>query len=190
MKRNVCFSTLLLLSLLTGAIILFSCKSNLHLINKVTNQSQPADSVVLNLLGDTISHMLFSPSVVYAYKMRPQKAENDTLIGTYAVDYLIGELDSSYYGILQFFLKDSTNYNWTDELVKTPFSPNIGFEFVGDNQEKIHLLLAFNGCLLEILSRDQVVLHQQFKNEHYLLRFAKGLLPQSKYINHLLNTHK
>lgn len=99
MKRNVCFSTLPLLSLLTGAIILFSCKSNLPLSNKVTNQSQPADSVVLNLLGDTLSHMLFSPSVVYAYKMRPQKAENDTLIGTYAVDYLIGELDSSYYGI-------------------------------------------------------------------------------------------
>lgn len=190
MKRNIYFSMNLLLSLLVGSVIFFSCKSGQDLTGKITGGDLPADSVVSNLLGDTLCRLLYAPSAVSAYKMRPQQADNDTLIATYAIDYSIGELDASCYSILQFFLKDSTNYVWTDELVKTPFSPNIGFEFTDANREKMFLLLDFNGNQMEIVVQNRIVLHRQFRNEHYLLRFAYGLLPENKYIRSLLNTHK
>lgn len=181
---------LIALFLLVGTAIFFSCGSSHSLTEKITNQDLPTDSVVSMLLGDTISSFLYSPSAVYAYKMRPQKTETDTLIVDYAIDYLIGELDVSYYSILQFFLKDSSNYVLTNEKVKTPFSPNIGFEFVNHNQEKVYLLLAFNGNQLELIIQNQVILHRQFRNERFLLRFVWGLLPENEYIKSMLNTLK
>lgn len=140
------------------------------------------DSIVKTWLGDSICEVLSSPIDVYAYKMRPKQSETDTLIADYAIDYVIGKLDKSCYAALQFFLKDTANYVLTDEQVKTPFSPNIGFEFINRKHEKVSLLLAFNGNQLKVIGQEQTILHKQFKNEYFLLRFAEKLLPQNEFI--------
>lgn len=188
--KHLLLPVTVVLAMLASTVFLFSCRSSQELPGRITCRDLPTDSAVSSLLGDTVCNVLYAPSVVYAYKMRPQKTENDTLIAGHAIDYPIGELDASCYSVLQFFLKDSNNYVWTNEKVKTPFSPNIGFEFTGEKQRKIFLLLAFNGYQLAIATQDQVLLHRQFKNEHYLLRFAWSLLPDNKYIKNLLDASK
>lgn len=157
---------------------------------RITIHDFPSDPGVSDFLCDTVRDALFSPATVYAYKMRPQKTEKDTLVTGHAIDYTIGELDVSCYSILQFYLKDITNYVCTDEKVKTLFTQNIGFVFEGVNNEKVYLLLAFNGNQLEIVYRDSPILRCQFTNERYLLRFAYALLPENEYIENLLNTYK
>lgn len=189
MKQKVCCSCLLMFTLLTGSILLTSCMSSRRAARKITSQDLPSDSIISTLLGDTVCHTLYSPSIVHAYKMRPQESERDTMIADYAVDYHIGELDASCYSILQFFLKDKVNYVLTDEIVKTPFSPNIGFEFIGSGQERVYVLLAFNGNQMKVISSNHSI-HKLFKNEHFLHRFAHSLLPDNSYINHLLNKNK
>ena len=84
--------------------------------------------------------------------------------------------------MLQFFLKDTANYVLIDESVKTPFSPNIGFEFIDRRHRKVSLLLGFNGNQLKIISQEQTVLHKRFKNEYFLLRFTERLIPNNEFI--------
>lgn len=159
-----------------------ACKSSRNMTETFTGKDFPFDSVVASWLGDSVCDALCAPSLVYAYKMRPQRAEADTLVGGYAVDYVIGRLDESCYAPLQFFLKDTANYVLGDEVVKTPFSPNIGFEFASPKHGKTYLLLAFNGNQLQIVNQGGTVLHKQFRNKYFLLRFAEKLLPDNEFI--------
>lgn len=190
MIRNVCFSVLLPLFLLVSTTLFFSCRSCRDATKRISCQDLPIDSVISTLLGDTVCSVLYAPSTVHAYKMRPQQADSDMLIAEYAIDFPIGELDASCYSILQFFLKDSANYVWTDEMVKTLFSPNICFKFTGKNENTVYLLLAFNGNQLKIVTKEKTILYRQFRNEHTLLRLTWALLPENKYIKSLLNTYK
>ena len=135
-----------------------ACKSSRNVTETFTGKDFPFDSVVVAWLGDSVCDALQAPSWVYAYKMRPKRAETDTLVGGYAVDYVIGRLEESCYVPLQFFLKDTANYVLGDEVVKTPFSPNIGFEFASPKYGKTCLLIAFNGNQLQIVSQDRIVL--------------------------------
>lgn len=159
-----------------------ACKSSRGVTGTFTGKDFPFDSVVAAWLGDSVCDALHAPSFVYAYKMRPKRAETDTLVGGYAIDYVIGKLDESCYAPLQFFLKDTANYVLNDEVVKTPFSPNIGFEFASPKHGKTYLLIAFNGSQLQIVSQDRIVLHKQFRNKYFLLRFAEKLLPDNEFI--------
>lgn len=185
MKRTVCFPVLFLFSLLGGKVFLLSCRSGDNLTQRITGQTFQPDSTVVRLLGANTCETLYAPAAVVAYKMRSRQSESDTLIGQYAIDRCIGELDASCYSILQFFLKDSANYVLSDEWTKAPFSPNMGFTFLNRDGGEVHLLLAFNGNQLQVMDGDQVVLHRLFRNERYLLRFAIGLLPDSRYLNAL-----
>lgn len=166
---------------------LSACKSSQDMAKTFKEQDFPFDSLITGWLGDSICEVFYEPSGVYAYKMRPTYAETDTLIGGYAVDYLIGRLDESCYAVLQFFLKDTANYVLTDESVKTPFSPNIGFEFIDRRHRKVSLLLGFNGNQLKIISQERTVLHKQFKNEYFLLRFTERLIPNNEFIKRELS---
>lgn len=159
-----------------------TCKSSRNMTETFTGKDFPFDSVVAAWLGDSVCDAFHTPSWVYAYKMRPKRAETDTLIGGYAVDYVIGKLDESCYAPLLFFLKDTANYVLSDETVKTLFSPNIGFEFASPKYGKTYLLIAFNGSQLQVVSQGRTVLHKQFKNKYFLLRFAEKLLPGNEFI--------
>lgn len=170
---------LLLLSVL-------SCRSNQEITKNFVGSDFLFDPVVSGWLGDSVMCIIETPKEVYAYKLKPKSSEQDMLIGEYAVDTVIGRLDVSYYAPLQFFLKDSANYILADESVKTPFSPNVGFEFINEKQEKVHILLAFNGNQLEVLYQGLVVVHKEFRNEYFLLRFVEKLLPENQFIKRKL----
>ena len=174
-------SPLVLVTLLFLSVF-SACKSSRGVTETFTGKDFPFDSVVASWLGDSVCDALHAPSWVYAYKMRPKRAETDTLVGGYAIDYVIGRLDESCYAPLQFFLKDTANYILNDEVVKTSFSPNIGFEFASPKYGKTYLLIAFNGNQLQIMNQGKTVLHKQFKNEYFLLRFAEKLLPDNEFI--------
>lgn len=150
-------------------------------------QDFPFDSLITSWLDNSICDVFYEPYRVYAYKMRPTYAPTDTTIGGYAIDYCIGRLDESYYAVLLFFLKDTANYVLTDENVKTPFSPNIGFEFIDRKNRKVSLLLGFNGNQLKIIYQEQTVLHKQFKNKYFLLKFTERLIPNNEFIKRELS---
>lgn len=168
-----------------------SCRSNQKITKTYVGSDFPFDAVVSTWLGDSVKHIIESPLAVHAYKLKPQCSKQDALVGEYAVDSVIGQLDISYYAALQFFLKDSANYILTDENVKTPFSPNLGFEFVGRKHEKVYILLAFNGNQLEVLYHGDIIAHKMFRNKYFLLRFTEKLLPENEFIKReLLHNHQ
>lgn len=176
----------LLLSITALILCCASCRSGQNLPWKIDNHSIVPDSQVVALLGDTICQLVYNPTEVIGYKMRPQKAEQDTLIAQYAIDYKIGELAASYYSILQFFLQDILNYDLSGSIVKTPFEPNIAIKFVDENKEELYLLVAFNGNQLAFVKDDKVYCRQQYIHARYLVKFALGLLPDNEYLKTLL----
>lgn len=177
---------MLLLSITAFIFCCASCRSSQNIPRKIDNHSIVPDSQVVVLLGDTICQFVYSPTEVIGYKMRPQKAEQDTLIAQYTIDYKIGELAASYYSILQFFLQDILNYDLSGSIVKTPFEPNIAIKFVDENKEELYLLVAFNGNQLAFVKDDKVYCRQQYVHARYLVKFALGLLPDNEYLKTLL----
>lgn len=83
---------MLLLSITAFIFCCVSCRSSQNIPRKIDNHSIVPDSQVVVLLGDTICQFVYSPTEVIGYKMRPQKAEQDTLIAQYAIDYKLVSL--------------------------------------------------------------------------------------------------
>lgn len=166
----------------------FSCKSQSDL-SAFTYKNLPKDTTLNRLWGDSIAEVINNPTWIRAYKMRPARTEQDTLIGGYAVEHPIGTLDMTYASPLMFFLNDSLNYNLSDDKIKTPFTPTIAFEFQ-QKRKSVFVVISFNGNQLAMIYKDREIIRKQFFNPRYLLRLSLGLQPDNEYLNYLLNQQK
>lgn len=166
----------------------FSCKSQNDL-SAFTYKNLPKDTTLNRLWGDSISEIINNPTWIKAYKMHPAPTEQDTLIGDYAVEHSIGVLDMTYASPLMFFLNDSLNYNFSDNMVKTPFIPTIAFEF-HQKRKSVFVVISFNGDQLAMIYEDKEIIRKQFLNPRYLLRLSLGLQPDNEYLSYLLNQQK
>jgi len=187
MKKHL-LTTLALPAFMLCISTCFSCKSP-NGLSSFTYKDLPTDSTLNRLWGDSISEIINNPTLIRAYKMRPNRTEKDTLIGDYAVEHPIGVLDMTYASPLMFFLNDSLNYNLSDDMVKTPFSPTIAFEFQ-QKSKSVFVVISFNGNQLAMVYEDKEIIRKQFLNPRYLLRLSSGLQPQNEYLNYMLNQQK
>lgn len=187
MRKNL-LTALALLPFVLCISVCFSCKSQSNL-STFTYKNLPRDTILNRLWGDSISEIINSPIWIKAYKMCPDKAGQGTLIGNYAIEHYIGMLDMTYASPLMFFLNDSLNYNLSDNIVKTPFTPTIAFEF-HQKSKSVFVVVSFNGNQLSVIYEDKEIIRKQFFNPRYLLRLSLGLQPDNEYIKYLLNQHK
>lgn len=184
MKRHL----LPVLALPTVALCMstcISCKSQSNLPS-FTYKDLPKDATLNRLWGDSISEVINNPTLIKAYKMQPASTGKEMLIGEYAIKYAIGTLDMTYASPLVFFLNDSLNYNLSDDMVKTPFTPTIAFEFQ-QNKKSVFILISFSGNQLSIVHDGKEIMRKLFFNPKYLLRLSAGLQPQDEYLNYMLN---
>ncbi len=168
-----------------GVLLIFlSCNNQKQLIE--SSVIKP-DSTVSDFYGKEISNIIFSPEKVKVYKIRPKTKADSTIkiIGNFAVDSLLGELDKSYYSILQFMLHDSTNYRFDSLINKCQFSPHIAYEF-SKNNKKASILLNL-GCKQWGVSYKDTVFYEENNCEYKLLRFTHLINTNDKYINTLIN---
>ena len=174
----------ILLFALIGILVFISCNTQKHLI---TNSIIIPDSTVVNFYGKEITDILFSPEKVKIYKVRPKTKADSTvqIIGEFAVDSLLGELDKSYYSILQFMLHDSTNYRFDSSINKCQFSPYIAYEF-SRQQKKVSVLLNL-GCKQWGVAYKDTMFYEENNCEYELVRFTHLIVPKNKYINNLIN---
>ncbi len=174
-----------LLLALINLLMLGSCDTHKRLI---TCSVMKPDSTVVAFYGKEISNIIFSPEKVNFYKIRP-KTKNDSvknLIGEFAIDSLVGEIDSSYYSILLFMLCDSTNYKIDTAINKCHFSPYVAYEFI-KHQKRVSVLLNL-GCQQWGIAYKDTMFYEENNCENKLIRFTHSIIPKDKYINNLINS--
>ncbi|MDR3268476.1 MAG: hypothetical protein LBT83_05365 [Tannerella sp.] len=157
-------------------------------LNRVESRIIRPDSTVLNVWGNTVCNIIFSPAKVCVYTLNPMATagkETET-VGGFVIDKKLGNIAKNEYVILQFLLQDSLNYRSDDgSRNKCPFAPYLAFEFTR-KKEKAVLLLAFNCEAWRIVYND--TLHEtEYNCGNQLVRFAQGLLPEDLYLNVLTN---
>ena len=162
-----------------------SCKSLNHAMT-YNYKNLPKDSVINVLIGDSIFNIINNPTSIRAYKMCSGKLGKNKRIGNYSIDYYIGRLDMTYASPLIFYINDITNYDESNDVIKTPFTPTIAFEFKR-RSKSVYLLISFNGNQLMFLDKNNEIIRKQFLNSRFLLRLSHGLLPNNKYIEYMLN---
>lgn len=186
MKRRLFFPVLAFPAFALCISTCFSCQSPGNLPS-FTYKDLHQDSTFLNRSwGDSISEIINNPMLIKAYRMYPDSTNKDTLIGDYAIKYPIGILDLTYASPLMFFLNDGLNFNSSDEIVKTPFTPTVAFEF-RQQERSVYIVVSFNGNQLAVIYNGKEIVRKQFLNSRYLLRLSVGLQPQDEYLYYMLN---
>ena len=155
---------------------------------KIGSKSISPDESVSKFWGDTVCNILFAPSKVNCYTLKVQDKNDERqnrITNDFLLDKNVGMLEKIYYPILQFLLQDSANYQFeTIAINKCFFEPYLAFEFV-KGKEKAYVLVAFNCECWGVVYKDKLTVCPYLCHRE-LLRFAKGILPNDKYINSLL----
>lgn len=156
--------------------------------SKIGSKSFSPDESVSKLWGDTVCNILFSPSKVNCYTLKVQDKNDEVkkrITNEFSLDKNVGTLEKNYYPILQFLLQDSINYQFEPTAInKCFFEPYLAFEFV-KGKEKAYVLIAYNCECWGVVYKDKLTVSPYLCHRE-LLRFAKGILPDDRYINALL----
>lgn len=151
-------------------------------VNPLPNYIRP-DTMVSSFWGKKNIPFLFQPDSVVVFRISPQKTVTNkvTLLAGYEKMYSVGKIDKSYSSILQFLLKDSTNYMPFPS--KCEFQPIIAVVFY-KQKTSIPLLFCFFCNEWAIIDKDKSIIGM-FEYRKLLINFFKPLFPKDELIQKL-----
>ena len=151
-----------------------------------TNQSQPSkkidftaiqpDKKVKEILGDTITNIIFSPRTVTVYELDAMStpSDNDRTIGGVKVSKEIGKLDKSYYSIMQFLLADSCTYAGERIVPAVPNKPVMALEFA-QKKEIVGVIFSFLSREITFVYNGKEIMRKQISNNRNMLLFFNNI---------------
>jgi hypothetical protein len=168
------------LSLMFVVIAQTSCSGQ-----SIKNRVIKPDNTVVSLWGNTICNIIFSPTKVNCYTLRPlEKPDGKTkTVGNFVVDKTIGKIAKWDYSILQFILQDGLNYRNDSIRNKCPFTPYLAFEFI-NKKESVTVLLSFNCEDWGVVYKGNLR-QAGYDCTRQMLQFAKYILPDDEYLKSL-----
>jgi hypothetical protein len=167
--------------------VMFAVFSNVYFAcSGQTMKPLATDNAMEEFFGDKVSAIVASPSKVNAYILSMEKpTEKSKTIGGFLVKKKLGKVQATNYAILQFLMQDEANYQADSAGIrKCYFEPYLAFEFVKGKETTV-VLFAFNCECWGVVYNDKSI-EKPYLCHRQLLRFAKELLPDDKYINKLL----
>ncbi len=152
--------TIILTMMLVPALTFASCNNvveNGRGINKISN---PPDSSIVKILGDTIADVIFNPKKVSAYKL---KKVFDTVAlkagdcENFVKDSLLQILKPETYGALDFvLLSDTANYKLDSVKIRSQYYPLLEFEFQ-KKKECVKVRISTNDYCWTIIRDNKVI---------------------------------
>ncbi|MBO4373280.1 MAG: hypothetical protein J5826_10130, partial [Bacteroidales bacterium] len=132
------------------------------------------DSVITQILGDTVADVLFNPksAVLYLSKNRKKKSDKEVeIVQGFVRDTLIAKLSPNDIGILQFILlSDTQNYKLDSVKIKSPYMPTYEIVFA-KKKETVQVLISFSDNFWEIKRNNKTVCKYNFACRAQLDRF-------------------
>lgn len=176
MKRIPFLLTFLVITfLLSTACTKATTKQNQHSKKLDYTMIQP-DKNVKEILGDSITRVVFSPRTVNVYELDAlsSPSDNDRTIGGVKVSKEIGKLDKSYYSIMQFLLADSCTYAGEKIVPAVPNKPVIALEFT-QKKETVSVIFSFLSREITFVYNGKEIMHKHISNNRNMLLFFNNI---------------
>lgn len=178
MKHILWFTFVASVVLLCACSVYASKKDNPE--TKILANFIEPDKKVKELLGDSITDLIFSPKDVVLYKLgsTTKPSDNDKTIGGVKVEKIIGKIDRNYYSIMQFLLSDSATYTGEKLVPAVPFKACMALEFQ-NKKEKVTLLYSFVSREMAIVKYGREVSHYHVGDIRKFILFFYNLTKDS-----------
>jgi hypothetical protein len=147
------------------------------------------DSVVIQLLGDSVCDLIFAPSKVKCCTLnsmkRPQKGDA-TILG-YSIKKEYDKIPKNAISILQFILSDSSSYNRSNVFPAAPFIPTVVYEFY-HKKDCVDLAFSFMNGEIAVLKNGKQInsVRFNFVLKRSLMLFTNKVINDGA-LNELLN---
>lgn len=177
MKNFLILFSCLILCTLSCSAVAFSNKT------KITGDSIKVDSLAQTQLGISVTETLMNPGKVSCYilKGKSETDENDFVVEPHYVrDSLVGTLTPEMYSILQFALiADQNNYKTDSVLVKSPYVPQLEFEFAR-KRITVHVVVSLSDYSWSIIFDGKKQFNWNYANKELIHRYCTMLINNKK----------
>lgn len=142
------------------------------------------DSIVYKSLGKTLSEILFSPTKVKVYSLKGVEnvGKNDVEIEDHFVrDTLITTMDAKQVALLQYLLlSNEENYKNDSMQIRTPYLPQLEFEFTKKKGQTAHVVVSVNDRTWTIVYDDKVQFNWNYANKKLVIRFCNYFIEKGR----------
>ncbi len=171
MKKNIFIYSLLILGM---GFIACHAKGG-----KQVRQTCPTDSLIYKELGKSLTEVLFSPSRVRCFSVKnvasPQ-ADDLAFDPNFVRDTLIMKLSGQEQAILQYILLSNTdNYHIDNPKVRSPYFPNLAFEFK-KGKRIAYVLISTSDYSWSVYYDDKVQFNYNYTDRNIIERFCNYYL--------------
>lgn len=146
---------------------------------KIPQVKSLPDSLVSTQLGTTLSDILLNPSTItlYSVKGKEETSKEDFVLEPHYVrDSLIGVLSSDLAAILEFILIcDESNYVNDTIVVRSPYMPQLEFEFAKKKQAA-HVLLSTSDFSWTVVYDGKKQFNYNYKDNGAIERFCEMIM--------------
>lgn len=146
------------------------------------NKALP-DSLVSVHLGTTLAEILLNSSSVtlYSVKGKEETDKNDFVLEPHYVrDSLIGVLSSDAAAVLEFLLiSDENNYSIDTVMVRSPYMPQLEFEFAR-KRKVAHVLLSTTDFSWTVIYDGKKQFNYNYTDHAAIERFCEMILKKEK----------
>lgn len=127
------------------SVVMASCAFSSTRSRKISLVKSLPDSLISSQLGETLTDILLNPTTITLYRVKGKEVigkDDYVLEPHYVRDTLIGVLSTDFASVLEFILiTDESNYSTDTVMVKSPYMPQLEFEFAKKKQVA-HILLS------------------------------------------------
>ena len=177
MKNYLFLFSCLMLCTLSCSAVTFNNKA------KIGRDSIKVDSLAQAQLGISVTETLMNPGKVscYTLKGKSQTDENDFVVEPHYVrDSLVGTLTPEMYSILQFMLiADQSNYKRDSVLVKSPYTPQLEFEF-SRKRIVVHVVVSLSDYSWSIIFDGKKQFNWNYAEKELIHRYCTMLINNKK----------
>lgn len=144
------------------------------------------DSAVYKSLGKSLSEILFSPTKVRVYSLKGVEnvGKNDVEIEDHFVrDTLVATLDAKQIALLQYLLlANEENYKNDSVRVRSPYLPQLEFEFVKKKDQTAHVVVSLSDRTWTVVYDDKVQFNWNYANKELVARFCDYFIKKGNAI--------
>lgn len=150
---------------------------------KQVNAAFIPDSAMCARLGNTVADVLFNPTKIVCYSLTGKaevEKEDVEIESHYVRDSEIGVLSSKMLPVLPFILTtDEANYSRDSIQVKSPYMPQLEFEFIKKNVQA-HVLISLSDYSWTLIYDGKKQFNYNYQNKRAITRFCDMIIKQKE----------
>lgn len=170
-------------SVILAFIMMASSSFSFPRAKKIPLVKSLPDSLIATQLGTTLSDILLNPTTITLYSVKGKEETNKddyVLEPHYVRDSLLGVLSADLAAIFEFILiSDENNYVTDSVVVRSPYMPQLEFEF-SKKKQVAHVLLSTSDFSWTVVYDGKKQFNYNYKDNGTIERFCEMIMKKQK----------